>query len=128
MNPNDAQLVRVFTTRAGGTIPDRTLKVTDDFDVVVEGEAGAVLGASGAPYDLLLEAFDITAGNNAGAAFSFAFAEAFNAANGWPDYTKRQTIPAGSLVANHIYRYYVVLVSANDIVSFVESEAFVGIP
>jgi hypothetical protein len=126
MNPNDGGIVRVFTREVGATVPDFTLKVANPFEVVVEGEAGSVLAASGVPYNLILEALDITAGANPGGNFSKNLAEAFTAANGWPQYNRvvNVAVDAG-FVANHIYQYYVALVATNEIVTIITSPPFI---
>ena len=72
MNPNDAAVVRVFTRQGSGGVPDYTPNITNGPHAfqVVEAEAGTVLGNSSQPYQLRVEALDITAGDNPGAPFS----------------------------------------------------------
>jgi hypothetical protein len=48
MGPNGAEIIRVFTRQAGGTISDTTLDPSKDAEVVVEVEAGGtVYGVQG---------------------------------------------------------------------------------
>jgi hypothetical protein len=62
MNPFDANIVRVYAREVGGTIPDNTIRLnaTNDFQVVVEYEAGNNLIALGVQYTLRIEAIDLT--------------------------------------------------------------------
>lgn len=132
MNPNDAELVRIYTASLSG-FPDQTpitgtTPNTDvQFKVIVEGEAGEVLGQSGQPYDLTIQALDITNGTNPGASFTQAAPGAFMAPN-WPNYKNEFTVTilAADVPAinGHLLRYYAVLTSANQIDSFVESPLF----
>lgn len=44
MNPNDAQLIRVYTRNASGSVADYTPNITNgthSFQVVLEAEAGS---------------------------------------------------------------------------------------
>jgi len=130
-NVNAAKLVRI-TTRVvgGGTLSDTPLSAfSNQFDVVVEGKSGPVLGASYQPYVLRISALDLTTGANphsAGNNFSQQRLERFHAANGWPDKVATFTITLNDQLAvqGHLFRYYAILTSPNQIVSFVESPLF----
>jgi hypothetical protein len=130
-NANNARLVRI-ATRAWGGIIDSTTPLTaegDRFEVVVEGRAGFVLGASGQPYTLEIGAFDITAGVNPHSAangFTQRRVEQFDAAHGWPHKVAIFTVTLHDVpaVQGHLLRYYATLTSANQIASFAESPIF----
>jgi hypothetical protein len=130
-NANNAKLVRI-TTRAfgGGIFSDTPLSaLTNRFDVVVEGTSGHVLGASGQPYGLRISALDLTTGTNPNSAannFSQQRIEQFDPVHGWPDKVATFTVTLNDLMAvqGHLFRYYAILTSANQIISFVESPLF----
>jgi hypothetical protein len=145
MNANDAQFVRVYTREVGGAIADNSLVVSGgahNFDVIVEAEAGSVLGGGGAPYLLSLTAFDWTTGNNAtpATAFTFSVPENFNTTTGtinkWPSYEEnfRVTLTAAQATAlvGHVLQYTAVLISPPptsgspaNVVSIIQSPLFV---
>jgi hypothetical protein len=62
MNANDARIADAFTTGPNGVVPDNTpvdgLAGGDKYDVVVQLEAGGVLGSSQSPYTVTLIAFN----------------------------------------------------------------------
>jgi hypothetical protein len=130
-NANNAKLIRI-ATRSCGTNIDSATPLTDGenrFQVVVEGKAGAVLGASSQPYTLDIGAFDITAGVNPHSTannFTQRRTEQFDAAHGWPHKKAIFTITLHDVpsVQGHLLRYYATLTSANHVVSFVESPIF----
>jgi hypothetical protein len=142
---NDAEIVRVYTRNAGGTVADRTPNIsggTPSFQVVVESEAGNTLAGGGASYLLSIEAFDLTAGNNPGGSLSAKTTppgkifDAGGATPHWPQNTEVFTISltAAQVTAltNHVLRYTASLVSPDPasgltpiIVSFAESEPFI---
>lgn len=130
-NANNAKLVRI-ATRSWGSHIESTTPLTDQdnrFQVVVEGRAGSVLGASGQPYSLEIGAFDITAAANPHSAannFTQRRIEQFTAAHGWPHKGAIFTITVDDVPAiqGHLLRYYAILMSANQVVSFVESPIF----
>lgn len=62
--PMDAELVRVFTREAGGTIGDETLSVAADFEVAVEAEAGSAVHGAGTQYETNVVVRDITKNDN----------------------------------------------------------------
>ena len=149
MNANDAQLVRVYTRETGRSIADHSPRVSGaaaggnvSFEVVVEAEAGDVLGGIGAPYLLTLAAFDKTTGQLAAPSTAFAKnpTEAFNANYGniskWPLYKSYFTVTltqaqADALVG-HVLQYTAALInplpgggSPPNVVSFLESEPFI---
>jgi len=130
-NANTAKLVQVTTRAFGGRIfSDTPLSVLSrQFDVVVEGKSGQVLGGSGQPYRLRISALDLITGTNphsAANAFSQERIERFDADHGWPDKQATFTIRVNDPMAvqGHLFRYYAILASANEIVSFVESPIF----
>ena len=63
MNANDAAVVNVFTRRVSGAIADEILSVGDDFEVVVEAEAGDAIHGGGGPYAVSMVVRDLTASN-----------------------------------------------------------------
>jgi len=130
-NANTAKLVRVTTRASGGSIfSDTPLSaVSYKFDVVVEGKSGQVLGGSGQPYGLRISALDLITGTNPHSAannFSQERIERFDMAHGWPDKQATFTVRLNDVMAvqGHLFRYYAILSSANEIVSFVESPIF----
>jgi hypothetical protein len=131
-NALNAKLVRVTTRALGGSVPNEiplTSTRSNQFSVVVEGTAGRILGASGQPYMLEILAFDITAGANPHSEanrFTQRRLERFDATHGWPEKVSFFTITLYDLVAveAHLLRYYATLISANQIISFVESPLF----
>lgn len=130
-NANTAELVRIATRPMGSNILSDTplSPMSNQFDVVVEGRSGRVLGASGQPYGLRISALDLTTGRNPHSAannFSQQRTEAFDGAHGWPDKVAIFTITLNDLLAvqGHLFRYYAILTSANQILSFVESPLF----
>ncbi len=137
-NPNDADVVRVYTRETGGAIASTTPHVSTgghSFEVVAEAEAGSVLGGSNQPYTISLVAFDLTAGGNPGAPFTVAANEAFNTTSGnisaWPSYEEKFTITLtaaqAAAVKNHILQYTAVLIDSgsNPVTSFAQSPLFI---
>ena len=132
MNPNHAQLVRITVQEPQMIVPDQasaTGPPTFEFEVVVEGRAGAVLGASAQPYTLGLCAFDFTAGaspHSHANTFTQQRVELFDAAHGWPDKAAAFTVVLRDpdAVAGHLLKCFATLVSTNQIASFVESPLF----
>jgi hypothetical protein len=137
VNPNDAQLVRIYTQKTNGgspSIPDLTpiggtAGNTADFEVVVEGEAGDVLAGSGQPYTLTISAIDLTDvsnPNDANNLFTKTVAESFSAAFGWPRYRKVFNIQLNDVpaVRDDLVQYFAVLNSQNQVDSSVESPRF----
>src|SRR6266545_3407094 len=60
MGPDDVELVRAYTRRVDAAVSDATFSVKDDFEVVVEAEAGSSAATSGQDYRTDLVIFDIT--------------------------------------------------------------------
>jgi hypothetical protein len=62
MNANDARIVRLFTAQVDGTVEDDTpnakTHVPFQFDLILQAEAGAYLGDSGANYTLTFSAIN----------------------------------------------------------------------
>lgn len=131
-NAQNAKLVRVTTRALGGSVPDQmplTSGRENQFDVVVEGIAGNLLSTSGQPYSLEIVAFDVSAGANPhseGNNFTQERLEEFDAVDGWPSKVATFTVTLNDIAAvqSHLLRYYAILTSANQIVSFVESPLF----
>ena len=133
-NPNDVELLRIFTTVDPSGVEDLT-PITPgktSFSVTVEGEAGNVLGQSSQPYTLRISALDLDDGTNPNSAQNnFTQFEggnpAFDAAHGWP--TKRVTFEVTlndvAAVNGHSLEYRARLLSQNQIVSTVRSKEFV---
>jgi hypothetical protein len=131
-NALNAKLVRVTTRASGGSAATQMPLIAGQdnrFDVVVEGIAGSLLSASRQPYSLEIVAFDISAGTSPHSAsnnFNQRRSETFDAADGWPSKVATFTVTLNDIAAvrGHLLRYYAILTSANDIVSFVESPMF----
>lgn len=148
MNASDAKLVSVYTREVNEGIANFTPRVSGakegesiSFEVVIEAQAGYVLGNSGAPYLLTLIAFDITSGNNAypGSTFNFNVIENFNNTTGlisqWPTYKSAFTVTLNQAQADawvgHVLQYTVSLISPPpgsgspaNVISFLRSELF----
>ena len=136
--PNDAEITRVYVRSTGGTVEDPTPNISGgSFDVVVENEAGRVLAGGGAPYQISIEALDLTAGNNPGAPFSAStpLGRIFNGLPDWPQNTQVFTITLNAAqvaaMTNHRLRYTASLLSPDprnnlppQVVSFTESKLF----
>jgi hypothetical protein len=131
-NAQDAKLVRITTRALGGSVSNQiplTGGEDNRFEVVVEGIAGILLSTSSQPYSLDVVAFDISAGTNPHSEnnnFTQRRSEAFDAVNGWPSKVATFTVTLNDIAAvqGHLLRYYAILTSANQIVSFVESPLF----
>ncbi len=130
-NANTAKLVRIATAPLASDISSNTPlnALYDQFDVIVEGKAGRVLAASGQPYSLRISALDLTTGTNPDSAannFSQQRMEQFDDAHGWPEKVATFTITLNDPLAvqAHLFRYYAILISFNQIISFVESSLF----
>jgi hypothetical protein len=131
-NAHNARLVRITTRAFGGGVPSEVPLADGDgnrFSVVVEGVAGRLLSTSGQPYSLEIVAFDLTAGANPHSErnnFTQKRLEQFDGVDGWPDKVATFTVTLGdpAAVQDHLVRYHAVLLSANQIISFVESPLF----
>lgn len=132
MNPNHGQLVRITVQEPQRIVSDDAAAIGPPafrFEVIVEGRAGTVLGASGQPYTLSLYAFDFTAGTNPNGhanTFTQQRVELFDAAHGWPDKAAAFTVVLRDpdAVAGHLLKCFATLISTNQIASFVESPLF----
>jgi hypothetical protein len=140
VNANDAQLIEVLTAQHGSTIEDNAPNspapgqaAATSYDVVVEGNAGNVIGNSTGQYTLTVTAIDLTTMAPAAALSVGPLTQAFNTPtwkpNGPDDYDTQQsftvTVPAGNPFKGHILQYVASLVSANDqVVSILQSEPF----
>jgi hypothetical protein len=130
-NAQSARLVRVTTRAFGGAVPSEVPLAAggNRFDVVVEGLAGRLLSTTGQPYSLEIVALDVSAGGNPHSErnnFTQKRMEQFDGIDGWPNklavFTVTLNDPAA--VQDHLLRYYAVLLSTNQIISFVESPLF----
>ena len=50
--PNDVEIVRVYTRRVGGPIADVQFRSDENYEVVVECEAGSAIAGSGLPFQI----------------------------------------------------------------------------
>jgi hypothetical protein len=131
-NAHTARLVRVTTRALGGAVPSETPLSAgngNQFEVAVEGLAGRLLSTTGQPYSLEIVAFDVTAGGNPHSErnnFTQRRLEQFDGVDGWPNKLAVFTVTLNDLAAvqGHLLRYHAVLLSANQIESFVESPLF----
>jgi hypothetical protein len=140
MNANDAQLIEVLTCQHGSTIEDNAPNApapgapasAPSFDLVIEGNAGNVIGNSGGPYTLTATAIDLTTMTPATALSLGPVTQNFSGPtwkpNGPDDYDTQQSftiaVPAGQFT-NHVLLYVASLVSVNDqVVSILTSEPF----
>lgn len=62
MGPNDADIIRVYTKEAAGTVADTTLDSSKDANVVVEVEAGSAVFSAAAKYQTGLVVKDLVDG------------------------------------------------------------------
>ena len=140
MNANDAQLIEVLTAQHGSTIQDNAPNApapgqaaAATFDVVIEGNAGNVIGNSAAPYTLTVTAMDLTAMTAAANLNPVIPAQSFSVPlwnkNGPDDYDTQQSftvnVPNPNPYAGHVLQYVASLVSVNDqVVSILQSEPF----
>ncbi len=147
MNPENAQIERVYTRLTGIDVPDETPNVDPpnapaaNFEVVVEAIAGSIKKGSGQPYTLTIVVEDVTA-TTANAAFTqFAPAgESFltnlptvaspgpGLLQSWPAYKRVFPINLGGgvYVPGHTYQFHATLVSqGQQVVSTADSPQFV---
>lgn len=144
MNANDAQLIEVLTCQHGSTIEDNAPNApmpgaasgAPTYDLVVEANAGNVIGDSNATYTLTATAIDLTTMTAAPSLSVGPLTQTFYTPtwkpNGTPpnnDYDTQQTftitVPAGNPYAGHVLQYVASLVSTNDqVVSILRSEPF----
>ena len=140
MNANDAQLIEVLTAQHGSTVEDNAPNApapgqaaAASFDVVVEGNAGNVIGNSAAPYTLTVTAMDLTTMTAAANLNPVIPAQSFSAPqwikNGPDDYDTQQSftvnVPSPNPYAGHVLQYVASLVSVNDqVVSILQSQLF----
>jgi len=116
----------------GGGVPSDiplTIGEGNQFRVVVEGIAGRLLSTTGQPYSLEILASDVTTGANPHSEsnnFTQKRLEQFDGVDGWPSKIATFTVTLNDIAAvqGHLLRYYALLMSANQIVSFVESSLF----
>jgi hypothetical protein len=140
VNANDAQLIEVLTAQHGSTVEDNAPNApapgqvaATSYDLVIEGNAGNVIGNSGAPYTLTVTAMDLTTMTAAATLNPAVPAQSFTVPlwnkNGPDDYDTQQSftinVPNPNPFAGHILQYVASLVSVNDqVVSILQSEPF----
>jgi hypothetical protein len=140
VNANDAQLIEVLTAQHGSTVEDHAPNApapgqvaAPSYDVVIEGNAGNVIGNSGAPYKLTVTAMDLTTMQAAANLNPAVGAQSFSAPtwnkNGPDDYDTQQSftinVPDPNPYAGHVLQYVASMVSVNDqVVSILKSEPF----
>lgn len=61
MHPNDARLSNVYTREIGTEISDRSFAVTNQFEIVLEAEAGSTIFDDGVSYHAGFVLHDLTA-------------------------------------------------------------------
>jgi hypothetical protein len=139
VNVSDAKISRLFVAAGGSHVenvsPNAGPPRSDEFDLILEVEAGGVLGQSGGTYTLNITAINETrqqvvdALNPAGAPFN----EAFNAAYGWIasgfEFLKVQaydiTVPAGLYRGDAFYYLATFCTSNFQIVAIKRSNPFI---
>jgi hypothetical protein len=139
VNGNDAQLIEVLTCQLNSTVEDNAPNApapgattgAANYSLVIEGNAGNVIGASGGPYTLTATAIDLTTMTTAPALSVGPLAQNFSASN-WKsngnDFSTQQSfpipVPAGQFTG-HILLYVASMVSTGDqVVSILTSEPF----
>ena len=139
MNANDAQLTEILTCEHGSTVENNApnapapgvLPGAANFDLIIEGNAGNVIGNSSGPYTLTATAIDLTTMTPAPALSVGPLTQSFSAGfwkGSGNDFTTQQVftipVPPGAFTGN-ILLYVVSLVSVNDqVVSILTSEPF----
>ena len=58
MHPNTAALARVYAREKGSTVSDQSFSVANDFEIVVEAEAGSTIFNDGGGYSVDVILFD----------------------------------------------------------------------
>jgi hypothetical protein len=112
VGPNDVELVRVFPKEESAAIADITFPVNDDFDLVVEAEAGQTIFNAGAQFRVFILLRDVSANTNialapkGGTNTPNVGANANMATNAWPALLRRfeYSVQAAALAgrANHV--------------------------
>jgi hypothetical protein len=147
MNADQARLIRLYTAETGGTVEDDTPNAppvppnppATTFALRLEGEAGALVGASNTQYTLSIVAYDVTVGDNEPAlnppAADIPDRQRFDAGQPSPrwvasgtDFITQQTatINVPAALKGHTFRYTASLVSDDfQNVSFIQSDPFV---
>jgi hypothetical protein len=141
VNANDAQLIEVLTCQHGSTVEDNAPNAplpgaaagAPTYDLVIEGNAGNVIGDSNATYTLTATAIDLTTmapvpSLSVGPVTQTFYTPTWKP-NGPNDFDTVQTftvaVPSPNTFAGHILRYVASLVSTNDqVVTIRESEPF----
>jgi hypothetical protein len=141
VNANDAQLIEVLTAQHLSTVEDNApnapapgvTAAAPSYDLVIEGNAGNVIGNSAGPYRLTATAMDLTTMTAAAPLSVGPVTQTFSPAtwnpNGPDDYDTKQsftiTLPTPNPYAGHVLQYVASLVSVNDqVVSILQSEPF----
>jgi hypothetical protein len=145
MNANDARLSQLFVAANNSRVQDDSPNESggvagNNYDLLLRGEAGGVLGDSGASYTLSITAYDVTAGAAEPDLDPFASPQNENFNNAAPgnwqasgaDFVKDEkydiTVGAG-VTRGHVFRYTAALIATNnEVVSIIESDPFVLVP
>jgi hypothetical protein len=88
VGPNDVEVVRVFTARAGAVVADITFPVNADIKIFVEAEAGTAIHGGGGTFLTGIVVRDITQNNN----IPFTANSTVNgnlASAAWPNFDQR---------------------------------------
>lgn len=139
MNPDDAQIIRVYSRNRGSSVPESAINLDagGNFEVVIEAEAGSTLVVNRVPFTMRIEGFDSTSANNPAGAGNPSFSQtvaaaqaSFAAANGWPQKTTVFTVNVANLanVQDHFFKYTGILHTAGPnptVVSILESPPFI---
>ncbi len=140
MLDNVVQLSKVYVATKGSTVsntaPNSADKALPTFDLIITGEAGDNIVATGQPYVLRYDATDLTDGKKAPPQFSAIVPQNFATANLWKqvpsseDYTTVQafpiTIPQNPSLSGHVFQYTASLIaSKGDVVTFAQSDPFI---
>jgi hypothetical protein len=141
--PNDAELTRIITVSTGTTVEDSEpntgapgAQPAGNFQLIVDGVAGNVIGPSLAPYVLELTCIDeVLAAPNPALGVGPLNQKFGDGGDGWSgpvgavgnmtmSQTKTINVPPG--LRGHVFHYVGTLVDQNgQVVSFVDSNRFI---
>ena len=132
--PNDVQITRVFTTKAGNDFADFAFNKNETFDVIVEAEAGSTIHGGGGPYEIGVAIRNLT--DSSTTVHNLNDQGAFgDAAPKWDNLNQRQRFgPFSAVPANpqgvHCYEALAYVRARNNDpdVSFVKSDTFMIFP
>lgn len=126
MNPNDVEMVRVYSREVSGTVVDETFPAGTDVECAVDCEAGATIFGLSPPFEVTIHVRDLMENHEIDHSATIS-GNLSNADWPTPARTHTFTIPAGPLQEGHIFNVLAVLTvgGADPIVSFSESNMFV---